>query len=362
MPNNNVAIVGTVGVPANYGGFETLAENLVKFHDAASLPDSITVYCSSKSYPSRKPTFLSARLKYCPLHANGAQSIPYDIVSLFSAVWNRSDAILVLGISGAIALPLVRLVSSARIITNIDGIEWRREKWKGWARRFLRFSEKIAMRVSHEVIADNAAIAEYVAQTYSLKCHVIAYGGDHAIAVDEVAVTERALPDSYAIAVCRIEPENNVQMVLEAFAKVTSHALVMVGNWSNSAYGRALREQYTTCNNLFLLNSIYDLGKLKYLRSRASFYIHGHSAGGTNPSLVEAMHFGKAILAFDCNYNRNTTENSALFFKNSDELGRLVETIELAVAEKVGGDMAKIAKRRYTWTIVAQQYFALLGT
>ena len=74
------------------------------------------------------------------------------------------------------------------------------------------------------------------------------------------------------------------------------------------------------------------------------------------------MHFGKAILAFDCNYNRNTTENSALFFKNSDELGRLVETIELAVAEKVGGDMAKIAKRRYTWTIVAQQYFALLGT
>lgn len=104
----------------------------------------------------------------------------------------------------AIALPLVRLFSSARIITNIDGIEWRREKWQGWARRFLRFSEKMAVRFSHDVIADNATIAEYVAERYDVKSHVIAYGGDHAIAVDEVVVREYALPESYAISVCRI--------------------------------------------------------------------------------------------------------------------------------------------------------------
>lgn len=361
MQNIKVAIVGVVGVPSNYGGFETLAESLVKFHNASSLPDQITVYCSGRNYPSRRPTFLSARLKYVQLNANGIQSIFYDIVSLCSAVWNRNNVILLLGVSGAIALPLVRLFSSARVITNIDGIEWRREKWQGLARYFLRFSERIAVRFSHEVIADNAAIAEYVAKRYGVKSHVIAYGGDHAIEVDEVVVSEYALPKSYAFSVCRIEPENNVHIVLEAFARLKQHALVVVGNWNSSEYGRALRERYAACNNLFLFDSIYDAGKLKYLRSRALCFIHGHSAGGTNPSLVEAMHFGKAVLAFDCNYNRSTTENKALFFKNSDELMCLMEEIEMAKIERVGGDMADIAKRRYTWRIVAQQYFDLLG-
>jgi glycosyltransferase involved in cell wall biosynthesis len=360
MKDKNIAIIGTVGVPANYGGFETLAENLVKYHDAASLPDPLTIYCSSRSCPSKERSFLSAQLKYVPLNANGAQSIPYDIVSLFSAVWNRSDVILLLGVSGAIALPLVRLVSSARIITNIDGIEWRREKWQGLAKRFLRFSEKMAVRFSHEVIADNGAIAEYVKQAYGVDCHVIAYGGDHAVAVEGTAVDEYDLPESYAFAVCRIEPENNVHMVLEASARLKSHVLVMVGNWSNSEYGRALREQYASCDNLFLLDPIYDLGKLKTLRSRASFYVHGHSAGGTNPSLVEAMHFGKAVLAFDCDYNRSTTEGKALFFGNSEKLQQLIVSLDKTVAEKVGRDMLEVANRCYTWRIVAEQYFSLL--
>ena len=361
MKKNRIAIIGTVGVPANYGGFETLAENLVKYHDASSLPDPITVYCSSKSYPYKTPSYLSAQLRYVPLNANGAQSILYDIVSLFSAVWNRSEVILVLGVSGAIALPLVRLFSSARIITNIDGIEWRREKWQGLAKRFLRFSEKMAVRFSHEVVSDNAAIAEYVKHTYGVDSHVIAYGGDHAVEIDAVSIDEYALPDSYAFSVCRIEPENNVHRVVEAFSKLKSHALVMVGNWNNSEYGRSLREKYASCSNIFLLDPIYDLGKLKTLRSRAMFYIHGHSAGGTNPSLVEAMHFGKPILAFDCNFNRCTMEDKSFFFKNSEELMHLIKTMDAAEANRAGNEMLEIAERRYTWRIVAQQYFALFG-
>jgi glycosyltransferase involved in cell wall biosynthesis len=359
MKDQNIAILGTVGVPANYGGFETLAENLVKYHDAASLKSSLTVYCSSKSYPTKEPSYLSARLQYVPLNANGAQSILYDIWSLLSAVWNRSDVILLLGVSGAIALPLVRLISSARIVTNIDGIEWRREKWQGLAKRFLRFSEKMAVRFSHEVIADNAAIAEYVNQTYGVNAHVIAYGGDHAISVKALSVDEYSLPEKYAFSVCRIEPENNVHLVLEAFSTLKS-ALVIVGNWNNSDYGRALREQYASCNNLFLLDPIYDLGKLKTLRQRASFYVHGHSAGGTNPSLVEAMHFGKPVLAFDCNFNRCTTEDKADFFNTAQQLIHFMQSVNFTDAERVGRDMLDIAKRRYTWHIVAQQYFELL--
>lgn len=357
----SIAILGTVGVPSNYGGFETLAENLARYHDAMSLPDPITVYCSSGSYPSKKRTFLSAQLKYIPLKANGSQSVFYDIVSLFSAIWSRSDVILLLGVSGAIALPLVRLVSSARIITNIDGIEWRREKWQGLAKRFLRFSEKMAVRFSHEVISDNGVIAEYVKRTYGVESNVIAYGGDQAVAVDEVPVDEHSLPGSYAFSVCRIEPENNVHTILEAFRELDVFPLVMVGNWNNSGYGRALRERFATCNNLFLFDPIYDLGKLKTLRSRASLYVHGHSAGGTNPSLVEAMHFGKAVLAFDCDYNRSTTEDKALFFDNSGNLRRLVEFLDKKTAEKIGLDMIEIANRRYTWHIVAGQYFSIIA-
>ena len=118
MVGHSVAIVGTVGVPANYGGFETLVENLVRFHEATSLDCPITVYCSSKSYATKPPSYLSARLKYIPLNANGLQSIAYDAWSLLSAIWYRTDVILLLGVSGAVALPFVRLLSSARIVTS----------------------------------------------------------------------------------------------------------------------------------------------------------------------------------------------------------------------------------------------------
>jgi len=359
--NRSIAIIGTVGVPANYGGFETLAENLVRYHDALALRNELTVYCSSKSYQRREGRFLSAKLKYIPLGANGSQSVLYDIISLISAVWNRNDVILVLGVSGAIALPFVRTLSSANIITNIDGLEWRRDKWRGLAKMFLRVSERLAVRFSHEVIADNAVIADYVMRTYGVDSHVIAYGGDHAMTAETCALDLGALPTKFAFSVCRIEPENNVHMILDAFSRVGNYALVMVGNWNNGEYGRKLRERYASCPNLTLLDPIYELGTLKMLRSLASIIVHGHSAGGTNPSLVEAMHFGKAILAFDCGYNHSTTENRALFFKTSEDIVRAVKDLEPAAAETIGLEMREIARRRYTWHIVAKQYFALLA-
>jgi glycosyltransferase involved in cell wall biosynthesis len=361
MPGTkSVAILGTVGLPANYGGFETLVENLIKYHESSAAADIFTVYCSGPSYPERPPTYLTARLKYLRLQANGVQSIPYDVLSLLSAVRNRTDVILLLGVSGAIALPLIRMFSSARVVTNIDGIEWRREKWRGLAKKFLRLSERVAVRFSDEVISDNAAIAAYVKDTYGVNSHVIAYGGDHAVAVDAASVEEYSLPDKYAFSVCRIEPENNVHIIVEAFSTLNDTALVLVGNWANSDYGRDLRHRYADSPNLYLLDPIYDLGKLKTLRSHAAVYLHGHSAGGTNPSLVEAMHFGVPVLAFDCDFNRSTTEDKALFFSDVKSLQHQIEKLDEATSERIGLDMTEIAQRRYTWDRVAEQYFALL--
>lgn len=357
-----IGILGTVGIPASYGGFETLAENLTRFHKANEFTDKLVVYCSAKSYPTRPDTYLEAELRYIGLNANGVSSIPYDIVSLFSAVWQRSDVILLLGVSGAIALPLVRLLSHARIVTNIDGIEWKREKWKGLARWFLRFSERMAVRFSHELIADNAGIAEHVVQSYGRDCHVIAYGGDHALEVPARPYDGAKLPPRYALALCRIEPENNVAMILEAFAQQTDWPLVFVGNWQNSAYGRALVATYGMLPHLILLDPVYDLGVLRGLRSGAGLYVHGHSAGGTNPSLVEMMHFGLPILAFDCVYNRYTTEEAALFFAGPEELTQTLATLTDQASRTVGNALLRVARLRYTWAEVGKAYFHLLAS
>jgi glycosyltransferase involved in cell wall biosynthesis len=255
---------------------------------------------------------------------------------------------------------VLRLISRARIVTNIDGLEWKRDKWSRPARWFLRFSEKLAVRYSHAVITDNAGIADHVTQAYGRPSHVIAYGGDHAVSVPERPFTDRLLPARYALALCRIEPENNVAMILAAFARRPDVPLVFVGNWEKSEFGRDLRKRFGAVPHLYLLDPIYDVGVLRGLRGRAVLYVHGHSAGGTNPSLVEMMHFGVPILAFDCVYNRYTTEDQALYFSDVDALASAMNSLSLDVAKQVGAAMVRIAQRRYTWDAVGEGYFNLM--
>jgi len=355
-----IAIVGTTGVPGNYGGFETLAENLVRFHHENVRGGRLSVYCSAQAFDTRPSQYLGADLRYINLNANGPQSIPYDILSLFDAVWRRTDVIVLLGVSGALALPLIRAVSRARILTNIDGIEWKREKWHGLARLILRWSERAAVRWSHAVIADNAAIAEHVRARYGVDCRVIAYGGDHALATEPVADPALKLPSGYALALCRIEPENNVAMILQSFARMPERDLVFVGNWDKSAYGRELRARFGDHCNLYLIDPVYDAGRLRWIRDGASAYVHGHSAGGTNPSLVEMMHFGIPVFAHGCAFNRHTTEDKASYFKNAAALIWEVEGMTDTRASEIGQSMQEIAQRRYTWDHVGRAYFELV--
>ena len=357
---NKIAIVGTVGVPGRYGGFETLAENLARHHKRTGKAAGLTVWCSVTAKTDRPQRFENADLRYLRLKANGIQSILYDMVSLLDAVRTRHDRIILLGVSGALSLPLIRLISKAQIVTNIDGIEWKREKWSALARAFLRASEWAAVRFSHDVIADNQAIADHVRENYDRNCHVIAYGGDHALEHRHNVDPPAALPDSYALALCRFEPENNIHMILGAWSQ-RDPPLVFVGNWGNSDYGSKLRAQFASQPNIHLLDPVYDPDLLYALRSRATLYLHGHSAGGTNPSLVEMMHFGMPVLAFDCVFNRNTTENKALYFTTADELAALLQNQSSDRYRAIAKDMSEIAQQRYTWEKIAESYFALVG-
>jgi glycosyltransferase involved in cell wall biosynthesis len=280
---------------------------------------------------------------------------------MVDAAARRADVIMLLGVSGALVIPLVRVFSKAKIVTNIDGIEWRRDKWSWIARWFLRLSERVAVQSSHSVVADNESIAQYVKSTYGVDCEVIAYGGDHAVSGEPKRLGGLELPGRYALGLCRIEPENNVAMILEAFAENPDQSLVFVGNWDRSEYGRSLHARFSGIRNIYLLDPIYQQGLLRSVRERAWLYVHGHSAGGTNPSLVEMMHFGIPVFAYACCFNQSTTQNRARYFVTASELSKLVDDISDADAAVMGSSMREIARRRYTWDKVGQAYFDLLA-
>ncbi len=349
-----ICIIGTVGIPASYGGFETLVESLVE--DEAT---KFYVYCSSKHYPHKIKTYKGAKLIYIPIKANGASSILYDISSLIHALYHGHTNFLVLGVSGAIFFPVMRLFSRLRIITNIDGIEWKRQKWSGLAEIFLRFSEYLAVNFSDIVISDNESITTYVTERYGVKCETIAYGGDHAFKVEPILKNHDesfAKPKNpFALSICRIEPENNIELILDAF-RYSEIELVFIGNWHSSSYGKNLYSKFKNDRNIHLVLPIYCLNTLYFYRSSCDVYIHGHSAGGTNPSLVEMMHFSKPIIAYNCLFNKSTMENRGDYFSNAEDLLKLIKNLAKLADPK---HISEIAKRRYTWDTVRSQYLQL---
>lgn len=355
-----VAVIGTVGIPANYGGFETLVEQLVRHNKSEDL--QYAIYCSKKSYDDRRWVYHGAKTEYVGLNANGVQSIPYDVVSLIKAT-RKSDVILVLGVSGCAFLPLFRLFSKKKLIINIDGLEHRRDKWNKWVRKFLKFSERQAIKYGDVIVTDNQGITDYVKEEYGKESVLIAYGGDHALTSSseektaDVLNSYGLLPKDYALAICRIEPENNVQMILEAFEKAQKK-LVFIGNWQKSDFGRRLAEKYKDSKYIKITPAVYDLETLNVIRGNCSIYLHGHSAGGTNPSLVEAMFFQVPIFAFDCIYNRESTEGKAEYFSSTDDLVSKINSLDERLSENASA-MYEIANRRYKWQTIARQYEAL---
>jgi glycosyltransferase involved in cell wall biosynthesis len=355
--NQKVSIIGSAGIPAEYGGFETLVEQLVKNVPHKYINFDLVVYCSGKK---KLNNFHGASLKYVGLNANGISSILYDGISIIRAGLDKSNCLLVLGCSGAIFIPIYKIFFKGKVITNVDGIEWRREKWSWLPSKFLKLSEIIAVRYSDKIISDNKAVAEYIFEEYGSNSSVIPYGGDH--------INFRKKPDkptipfknisSYFLSICRIEPENNINMILEAFRITPKKNIIFIGNWNNSKYGKDLKDRFSLYSNIHILDPIYDQDKLNLYRFASFGYIHGHSAGGTNPSLVEAMYFSNYILCYDCNFNRYTTDNKALYFKDKSSLAEIISNSNAMPVDQTS--LHKIALERYNWESVSNAYFKLI--
>lgn len=351
-----IYIVGTNGLPVRYGGWDMLLH-----HFTLALSEDYEIYVYTSSFEALKGVkqHNGAFIRSVPLKANGLQSIIYDFVTMLDASIRGADHILVLGVSGGIFFPFFKLFKS-NVILNPDGAEWKRSKFGGFVKSFLKLSEKIGVKYADKVITDNKVISHELLEDYAVHSSVIEYGGDHSCATalgEKNASLYSIDQENYAFKVCRIVPENNIRMILEAFSK-TKYRLLLLGNWNNSKFGVDIRAEYSGYANLSLLDPIYDQRALDELRSNCKIYIHGHSVGGTNPSLVEAMHLGLPCLVYDVNYNRETTEDCAEYFSSQSELSealpRLWESKEHLDSIREG--LLAVAKRRYLWSDIITKY------
>lgn len=351
MKKYDVTVIGIVGVPGQYGGFETFTDYFVQ-----NIPDNykVRVFCSKYNYPraQRRSNYHGATLSYLPIRANGISSVLYDFISLL--IGSRSSKnLIVLGVSAGIFLPLIRLMSNARIIVNIDGLEWRREKWSKSAKTFLKFSERLAVKHSDRVVVDNAVLKKYLLNEYKTSSKVIAYAGDHVQKAIKRVETKDLMDGVDFLSIARVEPENNVHEILEAFINLSEKTIHFIGNWQHSEYSKRVYLKYSNYQNIYLHNPIYDISNLSIFRASAKNYIHGHSAGGSNPSLIEATFYEIPIFSFDCDFNRSTLNNEGYYWKTSEDLKKIISSN--LIFEKVS------IQRRYYWTEITKDYLSLFN-
>lgn len=356
MSKIKVGIVGTNGLPGKYGGWDQLVIHLT---DNLREKFDFLVYTSSFNTEPDLKEYNGTKLKIIKLKANGIQSIIYDFVSMLHAGFN-CDVMFICGTSGCIFLPLIRLFNK-KIILNPDGLEWKRKKWSKPVKWFLKYSESVGVRYADCVVADNKKIVEYISKEYRISSQLIEYGGDHVlknIKLSESASVKYSIEaNNYAFKVCRIEPENNIHIILEAF-KSSNIKLIIIGNWNYSSYGKNLRSTFINCHNIQMLDPIYDQIILDEIRSNCLLYIHGHSVGGTNPSLVEAMHLSLPIIAYNSPFNIETTEGSAYYFSDSVELKDIIKRVYNKEIDTslCSNKMLSIAEGRYVWEKITDKY------
>lgn len=349
-----LALIGTNGIPAQYGGGETFYENLTR--GLASKYD-ITVYCS-KTQPRDKvgDSYLGAKLKYWNLKANGWQSIIYDAKSILHAA-RHSDILYLFGPAGTFVVYLLRMFGiKKKVIMNCGGLnEWEREKFSPLAKWYLKKSFGIVKgRIIY--VVDNNLYAKNLEQTFGIKnAVVIRYGGDNATKVEpdtELLKKYSFLNSEYYVSVSRAQIDNNLHILLDAFSKMPEKKLVLVSNFKVSDYGKEMYEKYQGYDNIVLIPGIYDKKEINAVRSNALAYIHSHSRCGTPPSLCEAMNLELPIISYDIVVNHEVTGEHAFFFSTPEDLQQVVLNTSKEELSKMAEKSYKLAKQELTWDYI----------
>jgi len=360
-----VAILGTRGVPALYGGFETAVEEIGS--RLAERGYDVTVYCRN---PGQQLTsYAGMRLVNLPaVRHRVAETLSHTSFSaLHAVIKDRPDVALVLNAGNA---PLLRPLRAAGIpvAVHLDGLESKREKWRGAGAKYYRWAERASVRSGSAVVADCQAIADYVEGTYGRSAWVIAYGADVIeVGSDRLAEIECVRRDFHLV-VSRMEPENHVLEAVHGYRlSEETRPLVVVGSAPYSKwYVDKVTEAAAGDPRIRFLGGMYDQELLNQLYGNCRTYIHGHSVGGTNPSLLRAMGAGAPVLAFDCEFNREVTAERALFWSSGEDMVALMDDLADGDFDELLPELSAAGRRRiadhYQWDTVTDEYEELLDS
>jgi len=363
-------ILGTRGIPAAHGGFETFAEKLALF--LVERGWRVGVYCQDEvpvvTQRFRSEMWRGIELIRTQVASDGPRAtLEFDWHCVRDAA-RREAVSLVLGYNGAVFLPYLRL-AGRKILTNMDGIEWRRPKWSFPVRAWFWLNEWIAAWSSNRLVADHPVIADHLATRRPRSATaMIPYGGVPIPSAPVAPLAKLGLESGrYLVSIARIEPDNSILTLVEAFSrKPRGMKLVVLGTFSDKiAYHREVMA--AAGPEVLTPGAIYDAGIVQALRFHARAYMHGHTVGGTNPSLVEALWAGNPVIAHDNPYNRWTAGEAGLFF--SDEAS-CSEAIDRLIADDIlAGRLKKAAlsraQEKFKWQAVLEHYereaLALMG-
>lgn len=350
-----IALLGTRGVPARYGGFETAVEEVGR--RLADRGHRVVVYCRSVPGADRPGRHLSMDLVHLPAaRRRSVETLSHTALSVAHLLAHRVDAAIVFNAANAPLLPALR---AARIptATHVDGLEWKRAKWGPVGQRYYRLAESLAVRWSDALIADAQGIADYYRREFGAPTTLLTYGAP-LIEPGSDRLAELGLtPGGYHLAVARFEPENHVDVIVEGYVRsAASKPLVVVGSAPYSdAY--TARVHSVADGRVRFLGGVWDQTQLDQLYAHSFTYLHGHSVGGTNPSLLRALGAGAAVLAYDVDFNREVAEDAGRYFISPADVAALVDTAESSPdGVRKAGERARALAGNYDWDDVAGGY------
>jgi len=356
-----IAILGTRGIPNYYGGFEHISEyvsaGLVK------KGHSVTVY-NSHNHPYKAETWNGVDIQHCydPEYLVGtAGQFIYDLNCLIDARRKKFDVVLLMGYTSSSVWGMLYPKKST-IITNMDGLEWKRSKYSKPVQQFLKYAEKLAVKHSHFYISDSRVIKDYLENKYNIVSEYIPYGADLISDIErEQLDTELAKKEDYFLLMARMEPENNIETILEGFNNSNSNRTFKVLGDTSNRFGQYIRHRFKNDERIQFKGAIFDTAKVRMMQNSSYLYFHGHSVGGTNPSLLEAMASEALIAAHDNPFNKSVLHSDAFYFSDADGVKHLVENVQRDATERamVKNNVHKIAFQ-FNWQKIIDEYEAFI--
>ena len=351
-----VAILGTRGVPANYGGFETFAEQLGK--RLVQSGHEVTVYGRDLFVPRNVKTYLGMRIIRLPApQSKYFETVIHTFFAAFHALTQHYDVVYVCNSANVPAVILLRLFRQ-RIVLNVDGLEWKRRKWSGIGRAYYRVCAWLAAKLPVHVVTDALVIQHYYQAAYGRQTTYFPYGTELEPVPDDGTLARLGLEAGrYVLYVSRLEPENNAHVVIRAYASVeTDLPLAIVGDAPYaSEYIASLRA--TNDPRVRFLGAVYGIG-YRVLRSHATAYVQATEVGGTHPALVEAMGFGNVVLANDVPEHRETLGDGGLYYHGPSELASQLQRVldDRPLADSLRRRAHDRARRLYSWDSISEAY------